>query len=82
MELLFQAFQLLKEKRTAHSQFGIPILIQPNSTCKIDPNSLAGSLLREAGIMVWDEVLMYSENDIKAADRLIKGYYEKEWNLR
>ena len=66
------AATLLKGGRTAHSQFGIPIPILPNSVCTITPNSLAGMLIRQSGIIVWDEVLMSSVNNIKAVDRLIK----------
>ena len=66
------AATLLKGGRTAHSQFGIPIPILPNSVCTITPNSLAGMLIRQSSIIVWDEVLMSSVNNIKAVDRLIK----------
>ena len=62
----------LKGGRTAHSQFGIPIPIEPTSTCRITPNSASGKLLIAAGIIVWDEVLMSAANNIKAVDRLIK----------
>ena len=71
------AATLLKGGRTAHSQFGIPIPILPNSTCTIKPNSLAGKLLRESGIIVWDEVLMSSANNIKAVDRSIKDIMKR-----
>ena len=66
------AATLLKGGCTAQSQFGIPIPIDPTSTCRITPNSASGKLLIAAGIIVWDEVLMSAADNIKAVDRLTK----------
>jgi len=48
---------LLEGGRTAHSIFKIPIALGRDSMCSIPVQSDSAKLLREAKLIVWDEVL-------------------------
>ena len=49
---------ILPGGRTAHSRFKIPIDIDENFSCNISKQSSTASLIRDAKLIVWDEVSM------------------------
>jgi len=55
--------------RTAHSRFGIPILIYEASTCPIEPDSPLAKLIVKAKLIIWDEAPMMHRHCFEAVDR-------------
>ncbi|XP_015161029.1 uncharacterized protein [Solanum tuberosum] len=52
------AASILPGGRTAHSRFKIPINIDEQFSCNISKQSSLASLIRDAKLIVWDEVSM------------------------
>ena len=52
------AASIMPGGRTAHSIFKIPIKLEENSVCNFTKQSGTASLLREASVIIWDEVAM------------------------
>ncbi|XP_047263829.1 ATP-dependent DNA helicase PIF4-like [Capsicum annuum] len=52
------AVLLLPRGRTAHSRFKLPINIDGNFSCNISKQSSLASLIRDAKLIVWDEISM------------------------
>ena len=52
------AASIMPGGRTAHSIFKIPIKLEENSVCIFTKQSGTASLLREASVIIWDEVAM------------------------
>jgi ATP-dependent exoDNAse (exonuclease V) alpha subunit len=57
---------------TAHSRFKIPLQLQDGSYCNIKAQSDTAKLLREASLIVWDEVGMMHRHGIEAVDRTLR----------
>ncbi|XP_075098526.1 uncharacterized protein LOC142175511 [Nicotiana tabacum] len=67
------AASILPGGRTAHSHFKIPIDIDENTSCNISKeNSLAG-LIRDAKLIVWDEVSKAKKRMLEVFDLLLKN---------
>jgi hypothetical protein len=66
------AATLLEEATTYHSRFGLGINTNESTTSKIKPTSKEARLLREAGIVIWDEVTMTPCFNMDAVDRLFR----------
>ncbi|AES92028.1 PIF1-like helicase [Medicago truncatula] len=60
---------LIHGGRTAHSRFGIPILIHEASTCPIDSDSPLAKLIIKAKLIIWDEAPMMHRYCFEAVDR-------------
>jgi len=60
---------LIPGGRTAHSRFGIPILIHEASTCPTEPDSSLAKLIIKAKLIVWDEAPMMLRHCFEAVDR-------------
>lgn len=64
---------LLPGGRTAHSTFGIPILIKENSTCTIKQQSSKAELLIRSKLIIWDEAPMMHRYCFEALDKTMKS---------
>ncbi|CAH1450655.1 unnamed protein product [Lactuca virosa] len=49
---------LLTGGRTTHSRFIIPLTLNEDSVCRIDPDSDLASLVRKTSLIIWDEAPM------------------------
>ena len=58
--------------RTAHSMFKIPIKLQDNSFCNFTKQSGTAALLREASLIIWDEVAMTRRQAVETLDRSLR----------
>ena len=63
---------LLPGGRTAHSRFKIPLDINEDSTCNISADSDEARLLRQAALIIWDEVPMQHRFCFEAVDRTLQ----------
>jgi hypothetical protein len=63
---------LLPGGRTAHSRFRIPIDIYDTSVAAVKPDSELGELLRQAVLIIWDEVPMQHRYCFEAVDRMLQ----------
>jgi hypothetical protein len=72
---------LLPNGRTAHSQFRIPLDIQEHSVCDIKVQSQLAEQLRQANLIVWDEVPMTNRHVFEAVDRTLRDVTKNEESL-
>ncbi|XP_075075875.1 uncharacterized protein LOC107797163 isoform X1 [Nicotiana tabacum] len=70
------AASLLPGGRTAHFRFKIPIDVDGNFSCIISKQSSLASLIRDAKLIVWDEISMAKKEMIEALDLLLKDLME------
>ncbi|XP_049397447.1 uncharacterized protein LOC125861631 [Solanum stenotomum] len=70
------AASLLPGGRTAHSRFKIPIDVNENFTCNISKQSSLASLIRNARLIVWDEISMAKKKMVEAFDLLLRDLME------
>ncbi|XP_070035691.1 ATP-dependent DNA helicase PIF1-like [Nicotiana tomentosiformis] len=66
------AASILPGGRTAHSRFKMSIDIDDNFRCNISKQSSLACLIRDAELIVWDEVSMAKKNMIEALDALLR----------
>nr|XP_033511796.1 ATP-dependent DNA helicase pfh1-like [Nicotiana tomentosiformis] len=66
------AASILSGGRTAHSHFKIPIDIEENATCNISKQSALAGLIRDAKLILWDEVSMANKRMLEVFDLLLK----------
>ena len=72
------AAELLDGDRTAHSQFKMPIPIQPHSTCNIPKNSALATLIKGTSVVIWDEAPMMHKQVFKCLHRSLCDIMEME----
>ena len=58
--------------RTAHSRFKIPIKLQNNSICNFTKQNGTATLLREASLIIWDEIAMTQRQAVETLDRSLR----------
>ncbi|XP_076959697.1 uncharacterized protein LOC143635851 [Bidens hawaiensis] len=63
---------LLTGGRTAHSRFHIPIDLNEDSTCYMDPGTDEAQLLEKTKLIIWDEAPMHHKHGFQALDRSLK----------
>ncbi|XP_021980701.1 uncharacterized protein LOC110876850 [Helianthus annuus] len=63
---------LLTGGRTAHSRFLIPINLNEDSICYINPNGGVARLLRQTTLIIWDEAPMVHKHVFEALDRTLR----------
>lgn len=65
---------LLRNGRTSHKTFKLPLNLSENETvtCNISPNSDNGKLLTECSIIIWDEAPMMHKNGFEALNRTLQ----------
>ncbi|XP_019228698.1 PREDICTED: ATP-dependent DNA helicase PIF4-like [Nicotiana attenuata] len=66
------AASILPGGRTARSRFKIPIDIDENFSCNISKQSSTASLIRDAKLIVWDEVSMAKKRMLDVFDLFLK----------
>ena len=66
------AATLLSKAQTAHSRFKISIKLDQSSKCNINSNSPLARLIREAELIIWDDVVMQNRMAIEYVDRTLK----------
>ena len=66
------AASIMPGGRTAHSRFKIPIKLQDNSVCNFTKQSGSAALLREASLIIWDEVAMTRRQAVETLDRSLR----------
>ncbi|KAG5602925.1 hypothetical protein H5410_034295, partial [Solanum commersonii] len=70
------AASLLQEVEPLHSRFKIPIDVNENFTCNISKQSSLASLIRDARLIVWDEISMAKKKMVEAFDLLLRDLME------
>ncbi|XP_049385851.1 uncharacterized protein LOC125849952 [Solanum stenotomum] len=70
------AASLLPGGRTAHSRFKIPIDVNENFTSNISKQSSLASLIRDARLIVWDEISMAKKKMVEAFELLLRDLME------
>jgi len=63
---------LLAGGRTSHSKFKISIPTLENFVCNIEQGSEATKLLKEAQLIIWDEVLIAHKYFFEALDKALR----------
>ena len=66
------AASIMAGGRTAHSRFKIPIKLEDNSVCNFTKQSGTAALLREASLIIWDEVAMTRRQAVETLDRSLQ----------
>ena len=66
------AAQNIQGGRTAHSRFKIPIPIHEDSTCGIKAQSDLAKLIKEAALIIWDEVFSSHRYNVEAVERSLR----------
>ena len=66
------AASIMPGGRTAHSRFKIPIKLSDNSMCSFTKNSGTAELLKQASLIVWDEVAMTKRQAVETLDRSLQ----------
>ncbi|KAG2659649.1 hypothetical protein PVAP13_1KG374505 [Panicum virgatum] len=66
------AASIMPGGRTAHSWFKIPIKLEDNSVCNLTKQSGTSALLREASLIIWDEVAMTRRQAVETLDRSLR----------
>ena len=72
------AASLLYKGRTAHSTFKIPIPCHSTTTCKISVGSELSQEMREADLIIWDEVVICNRYCIEAVERTLRDIMRTE----
>ena len=69
---------LLKGGRTSHNMFQIPVPCDKDSSCSTKKKSQKARLIRNARLIVWDEVPMQSRFTCEAVDRSLRDLFGKD----
>ena len=56
--------------RTSHSRFKLPVDDEPSSTCYVGKQTSLAQLLKEASLIIWDELSMGHKHNIEALDAI------------
>lgn len=72
------AASLLDGGRTAHSVFKIPIPCYAESVCSISLDSALAARIREADLIIWDEIVMCVRYSVEAVDRTLRAIMDAE----
>jgi hypothetical protein len=70
------AVLLLREGRTAHSAFKVPIPCFEDSTCAIGKQSDWGRILAQVDFVLWDEASLMHRNVFDTVDRMFRDICE------
>ncbi|XP_057444945.1 uncharacterized protein LOC130737204 [Lotus japonicus] len=63
---------LLPGGRTAHSLFGIPLVLNEDTICNIKQGSNKAELLRHTSLIIWDEAPMVNRLAFEGLDRTLR----------
>ncbi|XP_009626601.1 uncharacterized protein [Nicotiana tomentosiformis] len=70
------AASILPGGRTTHSRFKIPIVIDENANCNISKESSFAGLIRDAKLIVWNEVSMAKKGMLEVFNLLLKDFMD------
>uniref|UniRef100_A0A8I6WBU2 ATP-dependent DNA helicase n=1 Tax=Hordeum vulgare subsp. vulgare TaxID=112509 RepID=A0A8I6WBU2_HORVV len=70
------AASIMPRGRTAHSRFKIPIKLTHNSMCSFTKQSGTAELLKQASLLIWDEVAMTKRQAVETLDRSLQDIME------
>ncbi|KEH21931.1 PIF1-like helicase [Medicago truncatula] len=73
---------LIPDERTAHSRFGIPIILDEISTCGIHSKSPLAKLVCKAKLIIWDEAPMIHKHCFEALHRSLRDILRVQNNGR
>jgi hypothetical protein len=68
----------LEGGRTAHSMFKIPINADEDSTSNIRAQTSEAAVIREATIIIWDEIFNVHQHNISVVERLLRDVMESK----
>ena len=68
---------ILTGGRTSHTMFGIPIDIHAELVSYIKKNSNKAALLKEASLIIWDEVPMQHHFALETVDRTLQDFLDQ-----
>ncbi|PNY00027.1 ATP-dependent DNA helicase PIF1, partial [Trifolium pratense] len=68
---------LLPGGRTAHSQFGIPLVLIEEAVCRLDKKGKKEQLLGMASLIIWDEAPMINILAFEAFERCLRDVMSK-----
>ncbi|RCV12072.1 hypothetical protein SETIT_2G239300v2 [Setaria italica] len=63
---------IMPSGRIAHSQFKIPIKLGDSTVCSFTKQSGTAELLRQASLIIWDEVALTKRQAVEALDRTLQ----------
>lgn len=63
---------LMQGGTTAHSAFGIPIMLDSSSTSRFSLQEAQAEVLRDAELLIWDEITMAHRDAFNVVDRLLR----------
>ncbi|XP_024015907.1 uncharacterized protein LOC112089161 [Eutrema salsugineum] len=63
---------LLEGGRTAHSRFGIPMVVNEYRFCNVSSGSHQAELIEAADLIIWDEAPMMSKHCFETLDRTMR----------
>ncbi|XP_012830408.1 PREDICTED: ATP-dependent DNA helicase PIF1-like [Erythranthe guttata] len=69
---------LLPGGRTAHSRFGLPIIVHESSTCSIKQQSSQAELLSRTKLIIWDDAPMMHMYCFEALDKTMKSIHDSD----
>jgi hypothetical protein len=72
------AATLLRDGRTAHSTFGIPLNVDPGSSSSISFRSQIAKEMIAYNSIVWDEIVMNDKNVVSVVDRFLQRLMESD----
>ena len=66
------AAKLLIDGCTVHSNYGVPLVVLPESLCDLNPNTCRGKLVLDAKILIFDEVGMLDKAILEMIDKSLQ----------
>ena len=72
------ASKLLNNGTTVHSRFKVPINIQATKTCSFKTTDATGKLIKEAKLIIFDEMTMLHRHVFEAIDRSMRELIGKD----
>ena len=64
--------EFIKNGKTVHTTFKLPLNITESTTCNVKHNSNNGTKFEEIQIIIWNEISMTSKFAFEAVDRLLQ----------
>lgn len=68
----------LPNGRTAHSTFGIPLIITQSSISSVKKQSTKAQVLKLSRVIIWDEAPMSHKDSLHIVDNLLKDLMDSE----
>jgi hypothetical protein len=65
------AANLLKEGKTVHTTFKLPLNVNETSSCNIKPNSPYSRKIKDVQLLIWDEISMAKKHAFEAIEKCL-----------